>query len=322
MAQFNVTGAGATLFTAFNQSASPRPFAGNLLYINANEFGIANADGSTTYVKGSGFVWDSVNKAFTAGTVKTLSHYSSGLFHDDLVNISGVSAAELQDLFEELTASNSSVIAEALLAGDDLLDGRGLVNGLPVARTLDGEAGNDLVRGGGAGDTLLGNTGHDTLYGNSGDDDLFGGTGNDTLRGGAGGDTLHGDDGIDVLIGAKDEDNLAGGSGTDTLRGGGSNDRINGGLGDDELKGGGGEDVFEFTGFASGGSNASNDDVILDFRVGRDVLSFINVDEDSLDLTANGNGDAVVEWHDGVRFQEITLSGMEANGLDLGDLLA
>ena len=74
--------------------------------------------------------------------------------------------------------------------------------------SLNGGAGNDIIRGGDDKDTILGGTGDDKLYGDSGKDSLSGGKGNDSLWGGSGNDTL---------IGGIGNDSLWGNSGADTF---------------------------------------------------------------------------------------------------------
>ena len=70
------------------------------------------------------------------------------------------------------------------------------------------------------GDFIAANALSQTLTGNAGDDLIFGGGGNDTLNGLAGGDTLDGGAGTDVLNGGDGNDNLSGGAAVDTLNGG------------------------------------------------------------------------------------------------------
>ena len=70
--------------------------------------------------------------------------------------------------------------------------------------------------------------------------------GNDELRGQDGDDTLVGGSGDDILFGQAGNDNLRGSAGSDSLFGGGNSDRLNGGSGDDILSGGAGADDFVF----------------------------------------------------------------------------
>ncbi|SDC72797.1 carbohydrate-binding domain-containing protein [Belnapia rosea] len=70
-----------------------------------------------------------------------------------------------------------------------------------------------------------------------------------------------------TLTGTADADTLTGKLGADTIMGGAGNDTITGDLGDDQLTGGSGADVFKFT-------PGDGQDVITDFKVGEDRLSF------------------------------------------------
>jgi Ca2+-binding RTX toxin-like protein len=69
-----------------------------------------------------------------------------------------------------------------------------------TADTLDGGAGDDLLRGLAGADSLLGGAGRDLLDGGAGNDRLFGGTEADVLSGGAGADLLVGGLGADRFV--------------------------------------------------------------------------------------------------------------------------
>lgn len=95
-----------------------------------------------------------------------------------------------------------------------------------VNATVDGGAGDDLIRGG------------------SGDDLIAGGPGRDRMRGRDGQDELRGDDRRDSLFGDAGDDSLFGGRGGDSLEGGGDDDLIDGQGGSDALRGSEGQDDF------------------------------------------------------------------------------
>jgi serralysin len=113
---------------------------------------------------------------------------------------------------------------------------------------------------------IKGTDGNDTLVGTDGNDKIFGLAGDDTLQGGAG------------------NDKLFGGLGKDILEGGVGNDLLVGGAGIDTLTGGAGKDVFLFSEApfaegtpvtaANGISVLNKPDILTDFTVGEDTLSF------------------------------------------------
>jgi RTX calcium-binding nonapeptide repeat (4 copies) len=84
----------------------------------------------------------------------------------------------------------------AFAGGDDDL---GLGGYFPIAVSVDGGGGDDVLRGDTQGDELTGGPGDDELYGAGGDDILSGGAGDDYLEGGAGADTFDGGEGDDDL---------------------------------------------------------------------------------------------------------------------------
>ncbi len=66
------------------------------------------------------------------------------------------------------------------LAGEDVIDASGL--GLsPIALTIDGGVGDDVLLGGAGNDRLLGDAGDDVLIGNQGIDVLDDGPGDDVV---------------------------------------------------------------------------------------------------------------------------------------------
>ncbi len=83
--------------------------------------------------------------------------------------------------------------------------------GNSYGNTVDGLAGNDILRGGGGSDRLNGGDGDDRLNGGDGDDRLDGGSGTDAMAGGKGNDTYLVDSSGDAVT------EMAG-EGTDTVR--------------------------------------------------------------------------------------------------------
>jgi predicted extracellular nuclease len=101
---------------------------------------------------------------------------------------------------------------DPLVLGIDLAE---RCNGL--VPTLEGTAGDDVLRGGNGVDVIMGLGGNDTITGGNGSDVICGGAGNDTLTGDNGTDLLLGGFGDDVLRGGNGGDTLTGGPGTDVL---------------------------------------------------------------------------------------------------------
>ncbi|MFC8420544.1 calcium-binding protein [Streptomyces sp. NPDC057236] len=136
--------------------------------------------------------------------------------------------------------------------GDDTVaaftPGIGTVSGGPgddelhahTARTVLGDAGNDMVMGPAA---LHGGDGMDHLMGDSGDQQMWGGRGDDMIEGYGGDDTVHAGPGDDHAMGGDGRDILLGGPGSDTLDGEGGDDLVFGGTGKDTLEGGPGRDI-------------------------------------------------------------------------------
>jgi Ca2+-binding RTX toxin-like protein len=82
--------------------------------------------------------------------------------------------------------------------------------------TINGTAGNNVLRGTSKDDVICGFGGNDVILGGGGNDVIVGGPGNDRLDGGAGLDALYGDAGNDSCA-AKDgnRDRIVGGAGKD-----------------------------------------------------------------------------------------------------------
>jgi Ca2+-binding RTX toxin-like protein len=110
------------------------------------------------------------------------------------------------------------------------------------ADTIDGGLGNDTIYGGASNDTLVGNYGNDKMYGESGDDKLYGGSDNDSMYGGDGNDYLNGYNGVNYMDGENGNDTFDGGANADTMIGGYGNDTMYGYAGDDKLYGGSDDD--------------------------------------------------------------------------------
>ena len=86
---------------------------------------------------------------------------------------------------------------------------------------------------------------------------------------------IQGSEAGDYMLGSDANNYFWGNEGNDTLNGGTGNDMLNGGTGNDSLTGGGGADTFEF---AVSANSAAELDIILDFDVTQDKVSFIGMD--------------------------------------------
>jgi Ca2+-binding RTX toxin-like protein len=129
------------------------------------------------------------------------------------------------------------------LGGNDFVAARRNVR---LDLTIDGGAGNDIIRSGSGNDNLTGGLGNDRIMGGRGNDVIDGGAGNDRLRGQGGNDTLNGGDDNDTLVGGRGDDLLDGGAGTNVLRSDGGRDRLVGRGDRDSVFGGGRVRPFDF----------------------------------------------------------------------------
>lgn len=109
---------------------------------------------------------------------------------------------------------------------------------MPALRStsLNGNNGDDTIRGSFAADIIDGESGNDLLEGYDGKDKIYGDSGNDTIYGGNGNDTLKGESGNDRIFGQNGNDKLYGNSGNDYLRGGKGDDSADGGSGSNSVK--------------------------------------------------------------------------------------
>ena len=146
-------------------------------------------------------------------------------------------------------------------AQGDVLSNIENVTGTSYADTIEGNGGNNVLKGSSGNDTLTyahaaagvtmnlslttaqatsgsatdtisgfenltGSDFNDSLTGTSNANVLIGGNGNDTMDGSAGGDQLLGGNGADQLLGGSGGDSLTGGAGADILTGGLNGDRF------------------------------------------------------------------------------------------------
>lgn len=169
-------------------------------------------------------------------------------------------------------------------------DADGLSHSASVTVTVTGIADGVSLDGGGGDDVLNGTAGEDRLFGGNGDDRLSGLAGHDRLEGGRGNDLLDGGSGMDLLIG---------------------------GAGNDRLIGGTGADVFRF-------AAQSGNDVVLDFDIAEDKLSFAADTAIRSSRTLDANGDGVTDLLLGLTGGgSVTLLGVASLGdVSFGDVPA
>jgi uncharacterized protein len=174
-------------------------------------------------------------------------------------------------------------------------DGNGLTSTATVELTVTGVADGVTKYAPLFGGTVNGTAGEDVLRGLLGNDTLNGLGGHDLLIGGLGRDKLNGGDGNDVLFGDLGDDILSGGAGKDVLFGG---------LGNDTLSGGTGADTFHFGRF-------EGSDTITDFDTALDRLILddgISVQRTKVqDVNRDGAADLTLTFSQGT---SVTLLGV------------
>ena len=215
-----------------------------------------------------------------------------------------------------------------------------------ISSLIDGEAGDDKLRGGGGNDTVLGGTGNDKLWaatgndridGGDGNDKLFGGQGSDTLIGGkgddeiradGGADSIFGDDGNDVIFAGKGNDTIyggagdddihdgCGGNGSDVINGGSGNDTVNAGAGNDDVDGGNGDDNIDLGAGNDVADGGSGNDTILGGD-GNDCVTLGNGDDQFL----GGNGNDVAFGGAGDDYMDLGAGNDSAEGGNGNDIL-
>lgn len=197
-------------------------------------------------------------------------------------------------------------------AGNDTIDGSGTRLG-NIIGFLNGDDGNDTIRGTQSDDTISGGNDDDSIVGDRGDDQIDagdgtdfadGGEGNDVIDGGLGSDVLDGGNGDDVLMGDAGDDFLDGEAGDDTVDGGIGDDTLVGSFGNDLILGGSGAD-FVFAGAGNDRISGGTGDDFIRGHSGHDQIKGGDGDDtiraDQGDDTINGgDGNDSVESGDGV----------------------
>jgi len=260
---------------------------------------------------------------------------------------------------DHLTGDSQANYIRGAFGNDTLIGGYGgdTLSGDQGSDVLEGGLGADSLFGGSNNDVLSGGDNDDRLYGDSGNDTLLGGNGDDYLRDDSGRDVFDGGNGRDMaaywghlsgvtvnletgenssadtyisiedllgsdhaadhLTGDAQANYLRGAAGDDTLIGGGGNDTLRGDAGDDIMTGGDGSDLFLF-------HNDFGQDIVSDFDLAEDVLSFASVDaltsfSDVVNNHATQVGSDVVISISGsheITLEDVTLGDLAAHHFD------
>lgn len=240
-----------------------------------------------------------------------------------------------------LSRADAPGFLETLMAGDDRVDGSGVLKGYAGADVimstgpddtvlagagndritvvgfgasgtyLRGETGDDYVSGSFGFDDINGNEGLDTLNGGAGDDWVVGGKDNDFASGETGDDIVYGNLGNDTVHGGDGRDIVRGGQGNDSVAGAAGDDFVSGDRGDDTVAGGAGADLFH-------GSQDIGLDRIVDFRTseGDRVL----LDAGTTYMLRQQGADVMVDMGGGhmMVLVEVQLSSLPADWIFLG----
>ena len=218
----------------------------------------------------------------TAGLVLDLAAgTATGEGDDRLFEIEMVTGSNFSDTLLGSGADNLFVpdwdgdptTPNALVGGDDVIDGRGGTDTVDYGNAIGGVSVHlNLTLNGGRVFDALGNTDRltnvEVVIGSRFRDDMAGGAFDCELRGGNAADVLEGGIGDDRLFGEAGADVMSGGGGTDVLFGGGGADEIDGTFGNDWLTGGKGADTFVY--FAGR-------DTITDFRDDADSIELAGI---------------------------------------------
>ncbi|MCI3131616.1 matrixin family metalloprotease [Phenylobacterium aquaticum] len=193
--------------------------------------------------------------------------------------------------------------------------GNDTVMGNDVDNVIEGNGGQDYLRGGAGNDTLMGGDDFDDLNGNVGNDTEYGGNGADWVVGGKDNDQLYGESGNDIVYGNLGNDTISGGDGADWVRGGQGDDSVSGGAGDDLIYGDRGNDTI------SGGAGADAFHSFGDAGIDR-VIDFNRAEGDRVILdpgtaytVAQSGADVVISMTGGA---QMILTGVSLSSLSDG----
>lgn len=249
-------------------------------------------------------VWsDTVYQLQGGAGTDTVSIISSYWFVDGFGSGNGIEVIQgnAHGIYGTNSGNDNLNFSGVTLDNVAFIDGQGgndTIRGFSSAISVNGGSGNDSIVGGNFDDTLIGSSGNDTVTGNGGDDiidqNTSGASGNDLLDGGGGNDTLfaYGADTIDagsgndlIQVWSDQIYQLQGGSGTDTLEivssywNTGSFSLLGNGI-----------EIIDGNGKAIYGDNASND-----------VLNFAGIVLDNVDFIAGqGGNDTITGFTDSI----------------------
>lgn len=139
----------------------------------------------------------------------------SGTFLITFSSAATNSNALIESLLESLRFSTTGVPIYGRELTYTLIDGNGDITSQSISVIIQGDSGDNQLKGTADGDNIFGDSGADILRGEGGLDQLYGDGGNDNLVGGVG---------DDILFGGADNDTLNGGVGADQMVGGLGND--------------------------------------------------------------------------------------------------
>jgi len=310
----------------------------NLTLVGSAGFGTGNAINNVIVGTSLGNILDGGAGADTLNGGPGDDDYHVDNAGDVLIDSGGVDLVQTQDLSTWRLAAGFESLWMRDTGHVDAI-GNGLDNWIRTDFTasafIDGQGGNDTIRGSIGDDTIIAGTGNDTVEGDFGSDSIDGGDGNDfvtasfgndTVLGGAGSDRLEGGANNDLLDAGIGDDFVYGGEGDDTLVSGAGSDTLLGGIGADSMNGGDGNDTLnaqsELNEFGAALTGPSQDAVdTLEGGLGNDTFVFVR----GGDIVTDAGGiDTIVtdvSWTLGAAFENLSFLG-DATTSGIGNALA
>lgn len=197
------------------------------------------------------------------------------------------------------------------LAGDDVIKAGAGNN------TVIGGEGNDTITTGAGDDSIIGGAGADVINAGAGDNTMLGGVGNDVITTGAGNDDIDGGAGDDVINAGAGDNTVVGGIGNDTITVGNGFNEIDGGVGNDLINTNKGDDTVNFTDYFGNDTVKAGSDEILNLNVENEYKKEIIGNDVKLTVesgtsyyaTVTVDKDYVIDGHvkDGENFVHISI---------------